>query len=286
MRSSDMKDLSFHPCFTEGAHGRYGRLHVPCAPECDLSCAFCGRGLDEGDKILPGRAMRIVRPEEAEEYIREKLAGRPEIRVIGVAGPGEPLFNEETFRVLDICRRAFPDMILCIGSNGLLLAKNAERLRDLGVSTVTVTVNSLDPAVLTRLVPRICLSESAGEEKVWADGPEAARLLIDRQLEGIRLCAFLGMTVKVNTVLVPGINDGGVEGIARKAAELGASVQNIMPLIPAGRLSGLKAPDRREVRALQDRLDPVIRQFRSCAGCRADACGLLSEGAGQSGCIK
>ncbi|MBR0523039.1 MAG: nitrogenase molybdenum-iron cofactor biosynthesis protein, partial [Firmicutes bacterium] len=62
--------------------------------------------------------------------------------------------------------------------------------------------------------------------------------------------------------------------------------QNIMPLIPTGRLSGLKAPDRREVRALQDRLDPVIRRFRSCAGCRADACGLLSEGAGQSGCVK
>ncbi|MBQ1524785.1 MAG: radical SAM protein, partial [Firmicutes bacterium] len=192
----------------------------------------------------------------------------------------------ETFRVLEICRRAFPDMILCLGSNGLLLAKNAERLRDLGVSTVTVTVNSLDPDVLTRLVPRICLSKSAGEEKVWAEGTEAARLLIDRQLEGIRLCASLGMTVKVNTVLVPGINDGGVEDIAMKAAELGASVQNIMPLIPAGRLSGLKAPDRGYVRALQDRLDPVIRQFRSCARCRADACGLLSEGAGQSGCIK
>ena len=40
--------LSEHPCFSEAAHGQFGRLHIPCAPRCNFDCAFCGRGMDDG----------------------------------------------------------------------------------------------------------------------------------------------------------------------------------------------------------------------------------------------
>ncbi len=77
--------LSEHPCFSEAAHGQFGRLHIPCAPRCNFDCAFCGRGMDDGATRLPGRAMQIVRPDEAVDYVRKRLACHPEVRVLGVA---------------------------------------------------------------------------------------------------------------------------------------------------------------------------------------------------------
>ena len=267
-----------HPCFG-GCAFNAGRIHLPVSPGCNIACAFCDRQINE-DEERPGVTRRVITPDEAVTFIGRALELCPSIKVAGIAGPGDTLATDkalETFRKLG---ERYPELLKCMSTNGLLLYEKADELIETGIDTLTVTVNAVDPEIEAQL----------NEYVIWhgekIEGVPGAKILIENQLKGIRKIAAAGVTIKVNTVLVPGINDGGVEGIARKAAELGASVQNIMPLIPAGRLSGLKAPDRREVRALQDRLDPVIRQFRSCAGCRADACGLLSEGAGQSGCIK
>lgn len=271
-----MTDLREHPCFTPGAHRRYGRLHVPCAARCNLDCAFCGRGLDGGEEKLPGRALRLVRPEEAADYVSERLAARPEIRVLGIAGPGEPLYNPETFSVLELLRRSFPDRILCLGTNGSLLPGAAPHLRDLGVSAVTVTVNTLRPEVSAWLSPR-------------RDGPAGTaggEALIAAQLEGIRRCSALGMTVKVNTVLVPGCNGEELPEIARAVRDRGAALQNVMPLRPAGRLRQLTPPSPETLAALREQLEHILPQMRVCAGCRADACGLLPEEDAPSGCVK
>ena len=36
-------DFSNHPCFSKDAHKKYGRIHLPVAPRCNMQCNFCNR---------------------------------------------------------------------------------------------------------------------------------------------------------------------------------------------------------------------------------------------------
>ncbi len=62
------------------------------------------------------------------------------------------------------------------------------------------------------------------------EGIEGAKKLINAQLRGIKKVADLGIIVKINSVLIPGINDNHIKDIARVTSELGASILNIIPL--------------------------------------------------------
>lgn len=276
-----MTDISRHPCFSNQAHGRYGRMHIPCAPKCNLNCAFCGRGVDDGSRQLPGRTVQIVRPEQVQAYVAARLAEHPGIVVLGIAGPGEPLFNPETFCVLEILQREFPQYPLCVGTNGCFLPENVDRLRALGVKTVTVTVNTLRPEVSERLNPWVI-----GANRQKLEGIQGGEYLIRRQLEGIRLAAAAGMAVKVNTVYIPGFNSGEMRDIAAAVRTLGASIMNVMPLQPAGRLSHLQAPLSDEIHSVRRSLEGIIPQFYRCTQCRADACGIPQKGKISLECVK
>ena len=69
------------------------------------------------------------------------------IKVVAVAGPGEPLANEETFETLRLVGQKYPNIILCISTNGLLLPDRGSELDHLGVCNITVTMNAVDPAI-------------------------------------------------------------------------------------------------------------------------------------------
>lgn len=237
--------------------------------------------MDNGQTQLPGRAMTLVTAETVEAYVSERLARHPEIAVLGIAGPGEPLFNEETFRVLERLGRCFPEMLLCVGTNGFFLPENAERLARLGVQTLTVTVNAVSPEVGVRLNPFL-----TGADGVRMEGEAAARELFARQKEGIFRAAQLGMTVKVNSVCVPGVNDGELRRIAETVSDLGASIMNVMPLRPAGRLRNAVAPSPSEIHRLRAELEEILPQLHHCYQCRADACGVPGRDETPSGCAK
>ncbi len=68
-------------------------------------------------------------------------------KVVGIAGPGEPLANSATFETLKRVKKEFPEMILCLSTNGLLLPEKIKELVEIGVSHVTVTLNTLDEQV-------------------------------------------------------------------------------------------------------------------------------------------
>jgi nitrogen fixation protein NifB len=85
------------------------------------------------------------------------------------------------------------------------------------------------------------------------------------------------MTVKVNTVLIPGINDDQVPLIAARVKELGAFVMNVMPLIPQSVFAHLQPPTPERLEAVRSANEKVIGQFRHCRQCRADAIGLIGR---------
>lgn len=113
-----------------------------------------------------------------------------------------------------------------MSTNGLLLADMAEEVAEANVSTITVTVNAIDPEIGKKIYSRAIY-----DGKVY-EGEEAFKIISQKQLEGIEKVAKLGVVVKVNSVLVPGLNDDHISDIAKEVKKRGASLMNIIPLIP------------------------------------------------------
>ena len=262
-----------HPCYCEDAHRSFARMHLPVAPRCNIQCNFCNRRFDCCNESRPGVTSEVLSPEAAADkvaYVKERI---PNLSVIGIAGPGDPLANEETFRSIELVRERFPDLTLCISTNGLALPDCAERLYGLGVRFVTVTINALTPETGAEVYDSVVF----GGRRLR--GVEGASVLLSRQLEGVERCASLGMAVKVNVVMIPGINDAEIPDLVKKVKSLGAYMVNILPLIPVEgtRFAGRRAPTPQERREMMDRCELDARMMRHCRQCRADAIGLLGE---------
>ena len=89
--------------------------------------------------------------------------------------------------------------------------------------------------------------------------------------------AEAGLTVKINTVIIPGVNTGEIEEIACWAAHAGAAVMNLMPLIPQADFREYESPSQALLEALRARARVHIPQFTHCRQCRADAVGVPGE---------
>lgn len=265
--------LDTHPCYSEKAHTKFARMHLPVAPRCNIQCNYCNRKYDCTNESRPGVTSEVLSAEQAVEKIRYVKERIPYLSVIGIAGPGDPLANEETFRTLELVGKEFPELTLCLSTNGLMLSSSVDRLKALGVKFITVTVNAIDPKVGAGIYDFV----------IWEGktlrGEEAAAKLIEKQIEGIKKAVAAGMLIKVNTVMVPGINDDHIPELARKMKSLGAYVVNIIPMIPvpSTKFADIQAPTPEQRKKLQDLCEPDIKQMRHCRFCRADAIGLLGE---------
>jgi len=253
-----------HPCYSEGARERHGRIHLPVAPACNLGCSYCERSI--GPRAAgsgPGSARRVLSPDEAAERV-VAVARRGWLRVVGIAGPGEPLANPQTLETLRRVRALHPELLLCLSTNGLRLAESLPELLDAGLSALTVTINTTREETASRIY---AWAEIDGTRVV---GPAAAAAVLLRQWRGLEAALDAGLLVKVNSVLIPGINDDDVVDVARRAAALGAHRHNIMPLLPRGRMRHRRAPTASELETAQARAGRWLRQFRSCTQCPAD----------------
>lgn len=256
-----------HPCFAVGAKNNKGRVHLPVSPGCNINCRFCDRRLNNIDQ-RPGVASAIISPQEAVEVVRKAVALCPDITVAGVAGPGDTLatpYALETFRLI---KEELPGIIKCMSTNGLLLSKFADEIIDVGIDSLTVTVNAVDPEIQARICGGITYQGKRCE------GVAAAELLIANQLAGIRKVADAGTTVKVNTVLIPEINAQHVAEVARTVSEAGARIYNIIPLIPQHKLAWCSAPGCDLISSTRREAEEYINVFRHCQRCRADAAGI------------
>jgi len=259
-----------HPCFNGEIHGKKGRLHLPVSPACNIQCRFCQRACNKQEN-RPGVAAGILPVEEAVSIVGKALELCPEITVVGVAGPGDSLASYHALAAFEKVHQAYPHLIKCLSTNGLALPGKADLLWDLGVRTVTVTVNAVEPEMVAKIVAHI-----VWEKKVFK-GSEAGEILIHQQLEGIRQVSQKGIVVKVNTVLIPTINDQAIGEIARTVRQAGAAVHNIIPLIPQHEFRRLPPPTCEEIEAARRAGEVYLKQFRHCQHCRADACGIIGK---------
>ena len=265
--SNTYKDLqNSHPCF--GGHkNNAGRIHLPVSPGCNIACRFCDRTINDVEE-RPGVTSKILTPEEASEIVGKALDICPDIKVAGIAGPGDTLASDNAFNTFRIIKEKYPDLIKCMSTNGLLLSERAQDVIDVGIDSLTVTVNAIDPKIEAQLNSFIIYHG----KKI--DGEEGAKILIENQLEGIKKVAAAGITVKVNTVLVPDINGEHIEDIAKAVSAAGAKIYNIIPLIPQHELKDQTAPTCKDIEGARLKASKYIDVFRHCQHCRADAVGV------------
>jgi nitrogen fixation protein NifB len=279
--------VAAHPCYNQEAHQYYARMHLAVAPSCNVQCNYCNRKFDCVNESRPGVTSKVLSPEEALAKVAYVAAKVPQLSVVGIAGPGDPLANaKRTFRTFELIARDFPDLRLCLSTNGLKLPENVERIVQLGIDHVTITMNFVDPEVGAGIYAWVAY------EGRQLTGVEAAQVLLDQQLVGLRALVAAGVLVKINSVMIPGINDAHLPEVARLVKAEGAFVHNVLPLISEPEhgthfgLTGQRGPTVTELKALQDTCEdedgPGMQIMRHCRQCRADAVGMLGADEGES----
>ncbi len=267
-------NINDHPCFNKEAHHHFGRVHLPVAPRCNIQCKFCNRQFDCVNESRPGVTSAVLSPPQAMVYLEEVLRQKPNIRVVGIAGPGDPFANPD--QTLETCRRVrqrYPEMMLCVATNGLNLSPYLDALAQLKVSHVTVTVNAVDPEIGAQIYSWMRIDKRIKRSR------EGAQILLDRQLEAIRGLKARNMIVKVNSIVIPGVNDHHIEEVARQMGKLDVDLFNCMPYYPnAGSdFEHLEEPSAQTVNVLRKAASAHVKQMRHCTRCRSDAVGMLGE---------
>ncbi|MEA5037377.1 FeMo cofactor biosynthesis protein NifB [bioreactor metagenome] len=266
-----LRRINEHPCYSPEARHTFGRCHVAVAPKCNIQCNYCVRDYDCVNESRPGVTSKVLIPGEALERIDEVVDRMKHIRVVGIAGPGDPLANEETFETLRLVHEKYPDVILCLSTNGLLLPEKIDILEKYGVRNITVTLNAIDAAIGEKIYSFV---EYQGKKY---HGREAADILLRQQLKGIEEAVKRKMLVKINTVYIPGVNDEHIPEIAKKVGAMGVFNFNIIPLIPQYKFKDVVPPTAADKAKMHERCAPYVRQMRHCQRCRADAVGLLGK---------
>ncbi len=271
-----------HPCYSEEAHHYFARMHVAVAPACNIQCNYCNRKYDCANESRPGVVSEKLTPDQAKRKVIAVANEVPQLSVLGIAGPGDACYDwKKTQATFSEISREIPDIKLCISTNGLALPDHVDALAAMNVDHVTITINMVDPEIGAKIYPWIYFN------KRRYTGLEAATILHQRQMLGLEMLTARGILTKINSVMIPGINDEHLIEVNRWVKERGAFLHNIMPLISdPGHgthygLTGQRGPTAMELKALQDRLDGGAKLMRHCRQCRADAVGLLGEDRGQ-----
>ena len=278
MEKINIKDIEektkTHPCFSCDSAHKYARMHLPIAPKCNVSCNYCLRKFDCVNESRPGVTTDVLSPEEAFAKYKLVKSKMDNLKVVGIAGPGDALANfDEVRKTLKLINEYDNDVTFCLSTNGLMLPFYAQELINLGVSHVTVTMNAIDPKITAKVYKFI---DYLG---VTYTGEEGTQILLNNQLSGIKYLANRGIMCKVNIVMLKGINDHHVEAITKKVKELGAGITNIMQMIPVkgSVFENMPLTSNKEIMDLRKKCEGNIKQMYHCKQCRADAIGLLGD---------
>ena len=180
---------------------KFGRavksIRVSVTEDCNLNCFYCHR---EGEWHKHHSEMT---PEEIEKILR--VARELDIRKVKFTG-GEPLVRTD---IVEIVERSAPlmDRDVSLTTNGTLLSKYAYELKEAGLDRVNVSLDTLDTEKYARITRKNMLKDV---------------------IDGIYAAVNSGLNpVKLNMVLLKGINEDEIEDMIRFAADSGTILQII-----------------------------------------------------------
>jgi cyclic pyranopterin phosphate synthase len=203
----------------------FGRVHrdlrISVTDRCNFRCTYCMPA--EGMHWLPRSELLTFEEIERVARVMVDRFGLESIRLTG----GEPLVRAH-LPVL-VAKLAGLGVDLSMTTNGSALAQHAHELRDAGLGRVNVSLDSLRRERFTEMTRR--------DE-------------LDRVLAGIEAARRAGFApVKVNCVVVRGVNDDEVVDFARFGRDGGVEVRFIefMPLDADGRWTGTSVVSQDEI---------------------------------------
>lgn len=156
-------------------------LRISLIDKCNLRCTYCmpAEGLDwlpQSKLLTADEVVRIAR-------IGIGTFGVEEIRFTG----GEPLVRADFPTILRQIRQEFPEVPLSVTTNGLGLEKKIDELIDAGLTRLNVSMDTICKETFAKLTRRDRL---------------------DDVVKGIDYAASRGIKpIKINAVLMPGVND-------------------------------------------------------------------------------
>jgi GTP 3',8-cyclase len=208
-----------------------GDLRISVTDRCNLRCGYCM------PREVYGPGFEFMAREELlsfEELVRlARVFARLGVRKLRLTG-GEPLLRRGLERLIEMLVEVEGMEEVALTTNGLLLAGRARALANAGLTRVTVSLDALDDAVLSRM----------------ADAHLPAR----RVLDGIAAAAEAGLEpVKVNMVVRRGLNEGCVLEMARHFRRSGV-VLRLIEYMDVGSTNGWR---REEVVSAEELLAAV-----------------------------
>lgn len=194
---------------TPGLVDRFGRvasdLRVSLTDRCNLRCTYCM----PADGIDPTPNALLLTGAEVTRLVRIAVE-RLDVTAVRFTG-GEPLLRHDLVDIVADAAALRPLPDLALTTNAVGLAERAADLAAAGLHRVNVSLDSVDPdtyADLTR------------------------RPLLHRALAGIDAALAAGLAVKLNAVLVPGVNEAEAPDLLAWALARGVELRFIeqMPL--------------------------------------------------------
>jgi len=246
------------------------RIHLPVARKCNLSCNFCKAGIYEINKSdYPGTTSNIMTTAQAMKHFENQLK-KMEIHVAGISGPGDPLCNTETFEVLERINRRYPSIITCICTNGILLQDVMQRLLEVSLDSLTITINSFELKTIQKIYKSVEINNCI------YTGEDAANIIKERQEQALFMLREFSGLKKVNIIYIQGINNQEIEKICDTIERIGFFKINIIKLMPTGLFQNIRINEN-EYKELCGTIRHKYSLFEMCNRCRSDACGYLNE---------
>ncbi|MBI4338622.1 MAG: GTP 3',8-cyclase MoaA [Chloroflexi bacterium] len=239
-------------------------LRISVTDRCNFRCIYCMPAEIYGERYEFLPRPHLLTFEETARLARlfVKL-GVTKLRLTG----GEPLVRQDLHLLVAMLSQIQGVEDLTLTTNGYLLPQQAQALKDAGLMRLTVSLDTLDDAVFHKM--------------------NGGRSGVDRVLEGIRAAEDAGFgPIKINAVVMKGVNDHTVVDLARFCKEHGYIVRFI-EYMDVGNRNGWKmdhvVPSREVVRRISEAmpLEPAEKSYRGEVADRW----RYTDGSGEMGVI-
>ena len=239
-------------------------LRISVTDRCDFRCVYCMPREVFGPGFQFLRRAELLTFEEIHRVVGVFAGlGVTKLRITG----GEPLLRREVERLIEMLAGVPGIQDIALTTNGSLLARKAQALRDAGLRRINVSLDSVDDAVFRAMND--------------VDFP------VDRVLEGIEAAEAVGLgPIKINTVVKRGLNDDGVLDMAERFRGTGHTLR-LIEFMDVGNTNGWRmddvVPAAELIAAIDARwpLEPVEPAYRGEVANRY----RYRDGAGEVGVI-
>ncbi|KTB48491.1 cyclic pyranopterin monophosphate synthase subunit MoaA [Dehalogenimonas alkenigignens] len=228
---------------------RVNYLRISVTDRCNLRCTYCSDG-----EINHLHHDDILRYEEIERVT--KAAAALGVRHVRLSG-GEPLVRPYLWNLIELLTPIPGIEDISLTTNGTLLKEQATKLRSAGLKRINVSLDSLRPGRFERIT---------GGDK------------LGDVLEGIQEAHRVGLSpVKINMVVIPGVNDDEVEDFALMAKDEGWHVRFIEHM-PFG---GIGSTPSMTVAEIKEKIESMVSDLWPCCLSGAGPASYFSFGEGQ-----